>query len=605
MRIAALFVAVLTTAAMPPAGNSAPATTIYSGGKIVTMNPAQPSAEAVVVQDGRIVAVGSAADARRDHADAELVDLAGKTLLPGFIDGHSHFSQAAISLSWVNVSPPPISSGADAKSVVDLLKNSAAYKAVLAARAAGNANAILMGFGYDDSIASMPCYDSSSTPCRRGLTHDDLDAAFADIPVILVHVSMHGGLLNKAALTTSFGGKPAIGLAPTSPLYADSQRKPAPNDKELVGILMETPWLALVSSLPPITQDAFSASLDGAQQLYASYGYTTLHDSPIDPNILPLYFVAAGQKKLYLDLVGYSDPVTFFQPAILQTDFRGPYANHFRLAGVKTIVDGSPQARTALFQQPYVGTGPSGLPFWRGNPPSTNQQELSVLLSTAYQHKAQVLAHINGDAAVEMLLIAHRDAGAPKGMRTTPIHAQFVNPAQLAQFAEYEFTPSFFTAHAYYWGDIHRINLGSKRADFLSPMKSGNRLGLHMTNHSDFIVTPPDPLFILWSSLRRVSRSGAVIGASERLTPAEGLKALTADGAYQYFEETTKGTLAPGKVADFVILDGNPLEMADRPDDILRIAVLQTVKDGKTVFTCATPCAPRRAVDLILAGMKK
>jgi predicted amidohydrolase YtcJ len=611
MRMSALFAAALATV-MSGAASADDDTTLYRGGTIITMNPAQPEAEALVVRNGRIVAVGSEAAVLRGHPGARTFELAGRTLLPGFIDGHSHFSQAAISLSWVNVSPPPISGGGDAQGVIDLLKSSDAYKAILKDRAAGKANdTLLMGFGYDDSFPSMPCYDTAPTPCRRGLMHDDLDAAFPDIPVILVHVSMHGGLLNRTALTTSFGGKPPIGLTPTAPLYADSQRKPAPNDKELVGILMELPWLAFVSSLPPVTRDGFIDSLRGAQTLYASYGYTTVHDSPIDPNILPMYYAAAERKALYLDVVGYADQTTFYDPQYLKTDFRGPYVDHFRLAGVKTIIDGSPQARTSLFAQPYVGPGPDGRPFWRGNPPSTNQQDLSVLLSTAYRHKAHVLAHANGDAAVDMLLLAHRDAGAPRGMRTTPIHAQFTSPEQLKAFAEYEFTPSFFTAHAYYWGDVHRTNLGDRRADFLSPMKSGQRLGLRMTNHSDYIVTPPDPLFILWSSVRRVSRSGAVIGAGERLTPAEGLKALTSDGAYQYFEEAGKGMLAPGMVADFVVLDGNPLDMADTPDDILRITVLKTIKDGEVVFECDSPdypgypCKPHRAVDLILGGMAK
>src|ERR1035437_472066 len=132
------------------------------------------------------------------------------------------------------------------------------------------------------------------------------------------------------------------------------------------------------------------------------------------------------------------------------------------------------------------------------------------------------------------------------------------------------------------WGDVHVENLGEERAFFMSPMKTARALGLRMTNHSDFLVTPLDPLFILWTAVNRTSRSGQVIGPDERISVLDGLKALTIDGAHnQYFEEGRKGSITPGKLADLVILSANPMKVA--ASTIKDIRVAETIKDGKTV----------------------
>jgi predicted amidohydrolase YtcJ len=204
----------------------------------------------------------------------------------------------------------------------------------------------------------------------------------------------------------------------------------------------------------------------------------------------------------------------------------------------------------------------------------------------AYDNQIQVLAHCNGDAAIDMMLDAHATAGAPPNRRTVIIHSQFVRPDQLDKYAEYGFMASFFTNHAFFWGDVHVENVGQERAFFLSPMRSARARGLHMTNHSDFVVTPLDPLFIMWTAVNRTSRSGKVIGPDERISPHDALRALTIDAAYQYREEATKGSLAPGKVADLVILSANPLTVA--PTTIKDIQVLETIKEGRSVYCRAS-----------------
>ena len=142
--------------------------------------------------------------------------------------------------------------------------------------------------------------------------------------------------------------------------------------------------------------------------------------------------------------------------------------------------------------------------------------------------------------------------------------------------------PSFFTNHAYFWGDVHVQNLGYQRADFLSPIATADKMGLKYTNHSDDTVTPVDPLFTVWSAVNRTSRSGKIIGANERATPYQALKAITTNAAYEYYEENSKGTLTKGKLADLVILDANPLTV--NADKLKDIHVVTTIKEGKIIY---------------------
>ncbi|MFZ4748524.1 MAG: amidohydrolase family protein, partial [Sphingomonas sp.] len=169
-----------------------------------------------------------------------------------------------------------------------------------------------------------------------------------------------------------------------------------------------------------------------------------------------------------------------------------------------------------------------------------------------------------------------------KDRRTIIIHSQIMRPDQLDAYAKLGLLPTFFTNHVYYWGDVHYANLGPERAAFISPLASAFKRGIRATNHTDAIVTPVDPMFLLWTSVNRVTREGRLLGEAERVTPYRGLQALTVNAAYEYFEEASKGTLEAGKRADFVVLDKNPLKV--EPMAIKDIRVVETLKDGKRVY---------------------
>jgi predicted amidohydrolase YtcJ len=147
---------------------------------------------------------------------------------------------------------------------------------------------------------------------------------------------------------------------------------------------------------------------------------------------------------------------------------------------------------------------------------------------------------------------------------------------------QYKVTPSFYTLHTYYFAEAHLANRGQAQAAYISPMRDAIDKGLHPTNHSDFVVAPLDQLFMLWSAVNRISRAGAEIGPDQRITPLEALKAQTINVARQYGEQHLKGSLEPGKLADLVILDGNPLTVD--PMAIKDIEVVETVKEGRTIF---------------------
>jgi hypothetical protein len=164
----------------------------------------------------------------------------------------------------------------------------------------------------------------------------------------------------------------------------------------------------------------------------------------------------------------------------------------------------------------------------------------------------------------------------------TMIHAQFTRKDQIPKYVEYRIRPSYYTLHTYYFADAHIANRGPGQAQYISPMRDSIDAGLRPTNHTDFVVAPLDQMFMLWSAVNRISRSGAEIGPGQRISPLEGLKTMTIWAAEQYGEQGSKGSLEPGKLADLVILDRNPLTVD--PMAIKDIKVVETIKEGQTIY---------------------
>jgi predicted amidohydrolase YtcJ len=545
---------------------AAPADRIIRGGPIVTVNPDRPAAEAVAIVGGTIVAVGSDSYVMQHRGDATVVtELAGKTLVPGFVDGHSHFCSLVDVQTQAQCASPP---AGPCKTVADVI---AALKAVQARRKLGPGK-FVMGFGYDPELLAE----------KRPPSKQELDAAFPENPVILVHVSGHGAMLNTKALAAY-----DVTAATPTPPGGVIGREPGSNEPN--GLLFETAFLPIFAKVPGPGDDETLEILKAGQDLYLRAGITTAQEGATMKHQVDLLRILANRGDLKLDVVmlpfiAEIDAIFAGQPPRNETE----YKNRLRIGGVKVVMDGSPQGRTAAFTTPYLTDGPAGQKDWRGEL-SFPQPVLNEWVKKVYDGGATLFVHCNGDAAIDALLEAHRfasgdDPAKPRG--TVGVHSQFIRRDQLEKYRAWKITPSFFTIHCFYFGDTHVANRGRSQADFISPMKSARALGLRPANHTDFNVAPLDQLFTMHTAVNRISRSGQTIGADERVTPMQALEAITIDGARIYGEEAKKGSIEVGKAADFAVLSVNPLTVP--PATIETIRVEETIKDGQTVWKRAS-----------------
>lgn len=292
---------------------------------------------------------------------------------------------------------------------------------------------------------------------------------------------------------------------------------------------------------------------------------------------------AAEAGRLSLDVVGYA----FWAQAraMLSGKTTGEYRGRFKLGGMKLMLDGSPQGKTAWLTKPYEVI-PEGQPTDYCGYPAMPDEQAVGLTEAAYRQGWQLIAHCNGDAAGDQYLRAISAATAAHpghDRRSVMIHAQTVREDQLDRMAGLGVLPSFFASHVYYWGDYHRDSvLGEERARRISPLRSAANRGMRFNLHNDSPVVPPDMMRLVWCAVERRTRSGQLLGPEYALTVEEALRAITIDAAYAYFEEDQKGSIAPGKLADLVILEADPTRVA--PADVAGVRVLETIKDGATIF---------------------
>ena len=548
-----------------------PAERIIRGGPIVTVNPAQPAAAAVAIAGGKIVAVGTEAEVMAWKGPGTVVtDLGGKTLVPGFVDGHSHFwSLVDVQTQALCASPP----AGPCRSVADVI---ASLKKIQERRRLGPGKFVI-GFGYDPELLAE----------KRPPTRQELDAAFPDNPVLLVHVSGHGAMLNSKALAT-------YGITAATPTPPGGVIGREAGSQEPNGLLFETAFLPIFAKVPGPNDDECLDLLKSGQELYLREGITTAQEGATMKHQLDLLRIFADRGLLKLDVVSLPfiteiDAVFGGQPPRNEPE----YKNRLRIGGVKIVTDGSPQGRTACFTKPYLTDGPAGQKNWRGEL-SFPQATLNGWVQKVYDGGATLFMHCNGDAAIDALLEAHRaasgdDPAKPRG--TVGVHSQFIRRDQLEKYAAWKITPSFFTIHCFYFGDTHVANRGPEQAAFISPMKSARALGIRPANHTDFNVAPLDQMFTIHTAVNRTTRSGATLGPDERVGPLEALEAITIDGARMYGEEGRKGSIEPGKFADLVVLSGNPLAVPAAA--IKEIRVEETIKEGRTVWLRTPDDGPR------------
>ncbi|MDE6701214.1 MAG: amidohydrolase, partial [Acetatifactor sp.] len=330
--------------------------------------------------------------------------------------------------------------------------------------------------------------------------------------------------------------------------------------------------------LPRVNID-YEKMLWKMQEVYIDNGITTVQDGASTESDINALLNMSASKALKLDVVAY--PLMSSGGAELMQKYGEAYkqyVNGLKIGGYKLVLDGSPQGRSAWMSEPYLGDEPDycGYPWMK-------DEEVQAYVGQAVSESRQLLAHCNGDAASEQFIRAYEkaDKTGKDGLRPVMIHCQTVRNDQLDRMAKLHMIASIFIGHVWYWGDIHIKNFGPQRGNHISPAKDALDRGVMINFHQDTPVTRPDMLHSVWCAVNRISRGGSKIGEDQAISVYEALKAITINGAYQYFEEDEKGSIAKGKRADLVILDRSPLETD--PMEIRDIKVLETIKDGETI----------------------
>jgi predicted amidohydrolase YtcJ len=541
------------------------ADTIYAGGPIVTINDAAPSAEALAVRDGRIIAVGTKADVLRTWGAAtRLVDLGGRTMVPGFVDGHSHFTAVGFQTVAANLMSPPDGPVRNIPGLQSVLR------AYIAVSPLVRAHGVVIGMNYDDSQLVE----------HRHPTRQELDAVSTELPIMVTHQSGHFGVLNSAALQK-------VGLTAQSADPAGGVIRREADGRTPNGVVEEVAFFQAVGKmLPAFTAEEAIAQLKASEAIYLANGFTTIQEGKTSSVSLKLLAAVAAKGGFKADIVSYPDLVELGDAPVLHGPLMSrAYTNHFRIGGVKLTLDGSPQGKTAWFTVPYFKVPDGQKPDYRGYPAFTDAR-LDEWVSLAYRNHWQLLAHAIGDAAIDQLIRAVRTAQAAypgDDRRTVLVHGHFIREDQVPQIKALGIFNSTFPLHTFNWGDYHRTSVvGPERAENVAP--TGWLLRNHMmfSIHSDAPVIFPNSMQLIATAVNRTTRSGYVLGPQHRLTPLQALHAMTLWPAYQHFEENTKGSLEVGKLADLVILDRNPLT-AD-PRTLRDIKVVETIKEGKTVY---------------------
>lgn len=522
---------------------------IYYGGEILTME-SELYADYLIAENGRIKGTGKGAPPASLSGNAEKIDLKGRTLLPAFLDPHSHLSACANRFLQLSLS--------GCKTVGEILK---AIETFIAE------NAVPAG---EWVLASD--YDHAFVKGNR-LTAAPLDKASAKNPLVVQYTSGHMGIFNSSALKI-------LGVnADTPPMEGGVIEKGT--DGAPTGYMEEADFVSRLQQVPMPGADKLLDAFEKAQEMYFSHGIVTVQEGLAVKELLPLYQALTQGNRLRADVVAYPALQDFKAyetafPASLKA-----YDKNFKIGGVKLISDGSPQGRTAWMRTPYLNE--NGAPEKDGycGYPSISESELVENVRFSKERGLQLLVHCNGDMAAEKFIRAQLACGDP-ATRPVMIHAQLLGVDQLDDLKRAGILPSFFVAHVLYWGDVHVKNFGFERASAISPLRSALKKGIRFTLHQDAPVVSPDMLETIWCAAERRTKSGKILGENERIGVLPALRAVTENAAYQYFEENTTGTLAAGKRENLVLLSGNPLRT---PSEKLRdIVVERTIKDGETVF---------------------
>jgi predicted amidohydrolase YtcJ len=525
---------------------------VFTNGNIITMNPAQPRAEAVAVFGDRIIAVGSNSDMQGIiNAGTKVIDLDSKTMIPGFNDGHAHLLQFGLDSLNVEVSP-------------EQCPNLQALKKKIAERAATlEPGAWIKGWGWDEVRMEE----------GRAPSVEDLTEAAPNNPVMLIRTCYHMIAVNQMAL--DLGG---ITDNTSDPEGGKIVRN---SSGKATGVLQDTAQDYVRSVIPPPGKEQLKEAIALASKIYNSQGITSTADAGVLGEVTGE--VQAWSEACKEGLLTVRTTTLMLPEIVSKVRELGLPSNFgndmFKFGCVKFFMDGSLGGGTAGMSKPYLKSEyGTGLIYME-------QDELSAKVKDAHDAGYQISIHGIGDRTLDIIITAFEEALAanPRSNHRHRIeHSSLAYPHLLDRIKKSDLTINMNPGFLYFLGDSHVINIGDQ-VNYEFAMKTAIDKGIMVSAGSDRPVINGHPKYSLFAMTQRETISGQDCGKSECLTMEQALYTYTMAGAYQTFDENKKGSIEPGKLADFAVLSLAPTDVA--PHDILNMEVLMTVLGGEIVFT--------------------
>lgn len=531
-----------------------PADVIFRGGPILSINPAAPRAEALAIRGDRILAIGSAEDVDAYRGSStQIVDLGGRTLMPGLIDPHMH-AGFTISDDWVDVGPIATPSF---EQVWNKLRDAVAKT-------------------KEGEWVRAQLFDPSITKGAHVPTLQELDELVPSNPFFMMEGNGHVAYVNSVALKLA-------GVSDSSADLPESRFVKGPDGK-LTGRLEEGPSYApFFAKMPTPDAAEMQNRVLGLMNLAASVGCTSLHDCGIG-------MVAGVPDLAIIDSALAKNPPIRYRGMLFSTfmdDWErlgikpGRGTDMYRLGGIKAWADGSNQAKTGYQRENYLGTNSRGAMNY-------TPEKLTEAIRRAHQGGWQLGVHANGDAAIDATIAAYETVlkETPRDDHRHRIeHCSMLHPEHMTKMKELGLSPSFLIGHVHWWGKAFRDEiLGPDRAKFYDPCASALAAGLKISLHSDWNVTPIEPLRYIENAVTRIMNDGGdVFFPNERIPVDAALRAVTIDAAWQCHTDDIVGSLEPGKYADLTILEQDPT--AIDPATISKIKVSETWLSGQKRYS--------------------
>jgi predicted amidohydrolase YtcJ len=531
---------------------------LFKNGKIITMEPSAPQAEALGVQFGRVYRVGQTAELEKwAGPETQVINLQGSTVLPGFIDTHNHFCLYALLTDQADCRPA--AGCRRAEDVIEALRVQAKKT---------KPGKWIMGWGYAPYLLDD----------QKELTREDLDRASKKHPICLVHVSVHGCVVNSLALK-ELGFTKKTPNPPGGVIHRDEKGNPN-------GILSESAFMGPLFFQSPSIYSKMMADYDHKGKIemmarcaarYHSLGIVGTHDPFVDAPTLRTYQDAADAGQLPFRL--YAFILNQWADSLLAAGIQRGFGTEWvKVGAIKIFLDGGMSSRTAAVHKPYVyppGAGRGILNY--------DQKGIDREIKKFDRAGYQISVHAQGDRALEMLLKAFSrtmEKGNP--LRHQIVHAGNLTPSQIDQV---ENLGLYISSQANFFsllGDGFMEAFGPERSQELYRFRTLITKGIRLGFSSDCPVAEPNPLVGVRDAICRRTGKGKDFGASECLTAEQAVALYTREAAYFSFEEKERGTLKEGKWADLVILDQDPLQTP--PEKIPDCQVKMTVVGGKIVY---------------------